>query len=98
MDTGLKVDGNVIKGKLSSGGDPVMVRSNYTNEVEVVCKGRLVLAVYDMPEITLPEITPCGRNRVHAHVQSSVPICDAGRAGGRAGAATRRPIAQLAAA
>jgi Primase C terminal 2 (PriCT-2) len=51
-----KVDGSAIKGKLSSGGDTVLVRSNYADEIDVVCEARLFLMVNDLPKITPADV------------------------------------------
>jgi hypothetical protein len=47
-----KLNGNLIKGKLSSGGDSVKARQNYKNEVEFKIQGRLFLFCNDLPPIT----------------------------------------------
>lgn len=47
----------MIKGKLASGGDSVLVRGNYTDEVYVTPQFRLFLCVNDLPQITPADAT-----------------------------------------
>lgn len=47
-----KINGNLIKGKLASGGDTIMARRNYCDEVEFKIQGRLFMALNDMPPVT----------------------------------------------
>jgi hypothetical protein len=49
--TNLVVNGALIKGKLASGGDPVLVRNNYSDEIEVVNEARFFLFVNETPDV-----------------------------------------------
>lgn len=51
----LKIDGTLIKGKLSSGGDPVRVRDLYEKEYGVIPQCRLFMMVNDLPPIYPPD-------------------------------------------
>jgi hypothetical protein len=51
-NTGKKINGNLIKGKLASGGDRIMARKNYCDEVEFKIQGRLFMALNDMPPVS----------------------------------------------
>ncbi len=51
-DKKCKMNGNVIKGKLASGGDVLLARKNYVNEVEFRIQGRLFMMCNDLPPIT----------------------------------------------
>lgn len=50
-----KVNGNMIKGKLASGGDTLKARRNYCNETEFKIQGRLFMLCNDLPPITPPD-------------------------------------------
>lgn len=50
-----KLNGNVIKGKLTSGGDTLKARKNYMNEVEFKIQGRLIMLCNDLPPISPPD-------------------------------------------
>lgn len=47
-----KINGNLIKGKLSSGGDTVKARKNYSDREEFRIQGRLFMALNDIPPVT----------------------------------------------
>lgn len=47
-----KLNGNVIKGKLASGGDMLMARKNYQDEVQFRIQGRLFMMCNDLPPIS----------------------------------------------
>jgi len=50
--SGLKMNGAYIKGKLASGGDTLLGRKNYQDEVEFRMQGRLFMNVNDLPEVS----------------------------------------------
>ena len=54
-EMGTKMDGNLIKGKLSSGGDPVEVRDLYQKAVRIVPQCRLFMMCNDIPPISPPD-------------------------------------------
>jgi hypothetical protein len=47
-----KMNGNVIKGKIASGGDVLYARKNYQDEIEFRIQGRLFMMCNDLPPIT----------------------------------------------
>jgi hypothetical protein len=51
-DAKLCLDGNIIKGKMASGGDRLMARRNFKDEVHFRIQGRLFVWCNDLPPIT----------------------------------------------
>ncbi len=51
-DAKLCLDGNIIKGKMASGGDRLMARRNFRDEVHFRIQGRLFVWCNDLPPIT----------------------------------------------
>lgn len=51
-DSKLCLDGNIIKGKMASGGDRLMARRNFKDEVQFRIQGRLFVWCNDLPPIT----------------------------------------------
>lgn len=47
-----KMNGNIIKGKIASGGDVLNARKNYQDEIEFRIQGRLFMMCNDLPPIT----------------------------------------------
>lgn len=47
-----RINGNLIKGKLGSGGDKLKARKNYTDGEEFRIQGRLFMALNDIPPVT----------------------------------------------
>lgn len=56
-DKMLKIDGNLIKNKLSSGGDVIEVRALYENTIRIKPQCRLFMMCNDVPPITPPDAT-----------------------------------------
>lgn len=56
-DSSLKIDGNLIKNKVSSGGDVVEVRDLYQSAIRVKPQCRLFMMCNDVPPITPPDAT-----------------------------------------
>lgn len=54
-DKSIKVDGNVIKGVVASGGDGVMSRDLYITAVKIKVQSRLFMMANDLPEISPPD-------------------------------------------
>jgi hypothetical protein len=59
MDTSnksIKINGNMVKGVLTGGGDKFMARKNYQDETEVRIQGRLFMAMNDMPPVAPADV------------------------------------------
>ena len=56
-DRSLKIDGNLIKNKLSSGGDVIEVRDLYKSAIRIKPQSRLFMMCNDIPPITPPDAT-----------------------------------------
>ena len=57
MADGLVINGALIKGKLASGGDPVLARKNYSDEMTIVNESRFFLFVNETPTIEPADAT-----------------------------------------
>jgi hypothetical protein len=59
MDTdnkSIKINGNMVKGVLTGGGDKFQARKNYQDETEVRIQARLFMAMNDMPPVTPADV------------------------------------------
>lgn len=54
-DKNLKIDGNLIKGKLASGGDIIEVRDLYQTTIRIQPQSKLIIMCNDIPPISPPD-------------------------------------------